>query len=354
MSTPILATKLYIPPPRPNIVRRPRLIEQLNEGLRRKMILISAPAGFGKTTLVSSWINDLRTDTLQENQVVTRKPNIVNQVVWFSLDEADNEPVQFFSYVITALRHIAAEIGQTAQNMLHSPQPPSPQALMTMLINDIAVLPQAFVFVLDDYHVIDSQPLHQAIAFLLDHLPPPMHLVVITRTDPPLPLSRLRARNQMTELREGSLRFTREEVTLFLNTMMGLPLSAQDLQVLEARTEGWVAGLQLAALSMQNRADITAFISSFSGSHRYILDYLTDEVLSRQPEGTRRRRLASSGSRPRAPRRHPPGRTWPHAGQARRNHVRPPRRTRFEGSPGTTDVQYPARLRLKACRQRGG
>src|SRR3990170_4902111 len=269
MSTPILATKLYIPPPRPKIVLRPRLIERLNEGLSsgRKLTLISAPAGFGKTTLVSEWVAGCE-----------------RPVAWLSLDEGDNDPTRFLTYLVAALQTIAANIGEGVLGVLQSPQPPPTEAILTALLNEITTIPDNFVLVLDDYHVIDAKPVDDALTFLLEHLPPQMHLVIATREDPDLPLARLRARGQLTELRAPDLRFTLSEAAGFLNQVMGLNLSAEDIASLETRTEGWIAGLQLAALSMQGHKDATSFIKSFTGSHHFVLDYLVEEVLQQQSE----------------------------------------------------------------------
>ena len=269
MSVPILATKLYIPPPRSKIVLRPRLIERLNEGLSagRKLTLISASAGFGKTTLVSEWV------------AVCERP-----VAWLSLDEGDNDPTQFLIYLIAALQTIVANIGKGVLAILQSPQPPSTESILTTLLNEITTVPDNFVLVLDDYHVIDSKPVDQALTFLLEHLPPQMHLVITTREDPHLPLARLRARGQLTELRAADLRFTPAEAADFLNQVMGLNLSAEDITALETRTEGWIAGLQLAAISMQGHQDTASFIKSFTGSHHFVLDYLIEEVLQQQSE----------------------------------------------------------------------
>jgi LuxR family maltose regulon positive regulatory protein len=267
MPTPILATKLYIPLPRSNAVSRPRLIERLNEGLAmgRKLTLISASAGFGKTTLVSEWI------------ATCERP-----AAWLSLDEGDSDPVRFISYLIAALQTIKAGIGESLLAALQSHQPPSTEAILTALLNEIGTVSNDFLFVLDDYHVIDSKSIDEALSFLIEHLPLQMHLVIATREDPSLPLARLRARGQLTELRAVDLRFTPAEAAEFLNRMMGLDLSSGDVAALEARTEGWIAGLQLAALSMQGREDSAGFIQAFTGSHRYVLDYLAEEVLQQQ------------------------------------------------------------------------
>jgi len=277
MSTPILATKLYIPPPRSKAVLRPRLIERLNEGLSsgRKLTLISASAGFGKTTLVSEWIASCE-----------------RPAAWLSLDERDNDPARFLTYLIAALQTIVANIGEGMLGVLQAPQPPSIESILTALLNEITTIPdnpstgsgQGFVLVLDDYHVIDAKSVDNALTFLLEHLPPQMHLVIATREDPHLPLARLRVRGQLTELRAADLRFTPAEAAEFLNQMMGLNLSAEDIAALETRTEGWIAGLQLAALSMQGHQDAASFIKSFTGSHHFVLDYLIEEVLEQQSE----------------------------------------------------------------------
>jgi len=273
MPTPILATKLYIPPLRPNVVIRPRLIERLNEGLHRKLTLIAAPAGFGKTTLVSEWVEGIE------------RPRA--RTAWLSLDEGDNDPARFLAYLVAALQTIAAHIGEGVLGALQSPQPPPTEAILMALLNEITTLPDNFVLVLDDYHMIDAKPVDIALTYLVEHLPPQMHLVIATREDPQLPLARLRAQGQLIELRAADLRFTPSEAAEFLNQVMGLNLSAQDIAALEDRTEGWIVGLQLAALSMQGHQDVPGFIRAFAGDHRYIVDYLVEEVLQRQPEPVR-------------------------------------------------------------------
>lgn len=266
MATPILATKLYIPPPRPKVVFRPRLLDQLNEGLVQKLTLISAAAGFGKTTLVSEWVAGCGLP-----------------VAWLSLDEGDSDPARFLTYLVAALQMVAPDTGKGVLAMLQSPQPPAPEAILTSLLNDIAAIPHPFLLVLDDYHTLDAPLVDQALTFLLEFLPPQMHLVMASREDPPLPLARLRTRGQLVELRAADLRFTAVEAATFLNQVMGLKLTAAEIDTLENRTEGWIAGLHLAALSMQGRGDVTPFIEAFSGSHRFVLDYLVEEVLHRQP-----------------------------------------------------------------------
>jgi LuxR family maltose regulon positive regulatory protein len=263
----ILSTKLHIPSSQNKVVIRRRLIDRLNEGLHGKLSLISAPAGFGKTTLVSEWITDCRRAT-----------------AWFSLDEGDNNLTRFLTYVVAAMQTIAPNMGEEVLAVLQSPQPPPTEVILTALLNEIITIPDDFLLVLDDYHMIDEQSIDQAITFLLDHLPPQMHLIITTREDPNLPLARLRARSQLTELRASTLRFTPDEAAEFLNQVMNLNLSADDVATLEARTEGWIAGLQLAAISMQGHQDVSSFIQSFSGRHHFVLDYLVEEVLQRQSE----------------------------------------------------------------------
>lgn len=267
MSISILATKLYLPQAQPKVVLRPRLIKRLNEGLHRKLTLISAPAGFGKTTLVSEWLADCE-----------------RPAAWLSLDEGDSDPTRFLLYFVAALQTIAPTAGDPVLAVLDSPRPPPLETVLTTLLNEITALPDAFVLVLDDYHVIDATLVDSALTFLLDHLPSQMHMVITTREDPQLPLARLRARGQLTEVRASELRFTSSEAAGFLNQGMGLDLSAEDIAALETRTEGWIAGLQLAALSMQGHQDVTGFIQSFSGNHRFVMDYLLEEVLHQQSE----------------------------------------------------------------------
>ena len=267
MSTPILATKLYVPPPQPRVVHRPRLIERLNEGLHRRLTLISAPAGFGKTTLLGEWLAGCE-----------------RPAAWLSLDEADSDPTRFLSYLVAALQTIAPNIGEGVLGMLRSPQPPPAESLLTTLLNEIATIEDDLALVLDDYHVIDAKLVDDALTFLIEHLPPRMHLIIATREDPNLPLARLRARGQLAELRAADLRFTPSEAAEFLKGAMGLSLSAEDIAALETRTEGWIAGLQLAAISLQGRKDATNFVESFTGSHHFVLDYLVEEVLGQQSE----------------------------------------------------------------------
>jgi LuxR family maltose regulon positive regulatory protein len=268
---PLLATKLFIPPTRFELVPRPRLTERLNQGMRGKLTLISAPAGFGKTTLLSEWAE-----------------NSQRSVAWLSLEEGDNDPTHFLAYFVAALQTIEEGIGETALAMLQSPQPPPVESVLTSLINEIAAIPDRIVLVLDDYHLIEAQPIHDALTFTLDHLPPQMRLVITTRSDPPLPRARLRGRGQLTELRSSDLRFTSDETAGFLNRVMDLALSEEDVATLAFRTEGWITGLQMAAISMQGRdaEHIADFIRAFTGSNRYVLDYLVEEVLDQRPQGT--------------------------------------------------------------------
>jgi LuxR family maltose regulon positive regulatory protein len=271
MEAPLLQAKLYVPPARPEWVSRPRLVERLNAGLDRKLTLISAPAGFGKTTLLSEWA-----------------AGCGQPVAWLSLDGGDNDPARFWAYFVAALQAIPGlrevGVGGTAWTMLRSPQPPSIEAVLTALINETAAIPAAFILVLDDYHQIQARPIHDALTFLLDHMPPPMHLALATRVDPPLPIARLRGRGQLIELRQTDLRFTSDEAAAFLNQVMDLDLSAEQVAALERRTEGWITGLQLAALSMRGHDDVSGFVQAFAGSHRYVLDFLAEEVLHRQPQ----------------------------------------------------------------------
>ena len=296
-NSPLLRTKLFIPPSRQALVPRPRLTGRLDRGLRHghRVLLVSAPAGFGKTTLVAEWVHTVAA------QHAAPLPDTPPQIAWLSLDEGDNDSARFLAYLISALQIPAprtteesveqetpsqpesAGTGQGVLAALRSPQPPPDEVVLTSLINTIASRPGQIILVLDDYHLIEAQPVHDALAFLLDHQPPQMHLVIATREDPNLPLARLRARGQLTELRAAELRFTTSEAAEFLNQGMGLDLLADDISALETRTEGWIAGLHLAAVSMQGRQDAAGFIKSLTGSHRYVMDYLIEEVLEQQP-----------------------------------------------------------------------
>ena len=271
-TTPLLMTKLYVPPVRAKLISRPRLIERLANGLTRPFTLISAPAGSGKTTLIGEWRMSDRGRACP--------------LAWLSLDSEDNDPTRFLTYLIAALQTLHSTIGESALALLQSTPPLPLHSILTALINDLSAIPTPFATALDDYHFIVAPPIHEALAFLLDHLPPQMHLLIATRADPPLPLARWRARNQLAEIRAADLRFTPDEAAAFFNHVMGLDLSAEDIAALEQRTEGWIAGLQLAALSMQGSEDVSGFIAAFTGSHRFIVDYLIEEVLDRQPEST--------------------------------------------------------------------
>lgn len=283
MPTSILITKLYTPPRPAEFIARPRLIERLNKGLTRKLTLISAPAGFGKTTLTVDWLHTR--STASTNGQSPRS-------AWLALDEADNDPTRFFTYLVTSLQQMFPNVGHNALTLLDAAQLPPIETLLTTLINDLAgvladknLLPQVnYVLVLDDYHVIETKAVHEIVTFMLNHMPPQTHLVLTSRADPPLSLARLRARRQLNELRINDLRFTIDETTTFLNQVMGLNLSTSDVTALESRTEGWIAGLQLAAISLQGRENVDNFINAFTGSHQFILDYLAEEVIYSQPE----------------------------------------------------------------------
>ncbi len=265
--TSILKTKLNISPARPQLVPHPRLVERLQECLNYNLILVSAPAGFGKTTLLSGWTRE-------------SQPRI--HTAWVSLDEGDNDPVRFWDYFIAALEILQPAIGEKAMALLHSPQPLPIESVLTTLINDLSSVSKNFVLVLDDYHFIKSQNIHAGIAFLLEHLPPHMHLVIATRADPPLPLAHFRGRGTMLEIGADDLRFTLDEAASLLKELKGPGLSAEDVNALNTRTEGWAVGLKMAALSMRHQKDIPGFIAAFTGSQRYIMDYLIEEVLQQQ------------------------------------------------------------------------
>ncbi|MBI1299438.1 LuxR family transcriptional regulator [bacterium] len=297
MPTSILATKLYIPLPRPDLVTRPRLLTRMDESLHRKVTLVSAPAGFGKTTLVSAWIDnlrfsidDLQLPTRQVSAIANRKSKIVNQIAWLSLDAGENDPLGFLTYLVAALQRIAPDWGAPVMKMLQSPQPPAPQTILTALLNEISdipheFVPQEFILVLDDYHVIEAKDVDEILTFLIEYLPPQMHLIITTREDPPIPLAKMRARGQLTEIRAADLRFSADEAADFLRRATHIDFSAEQVAAVDARTEGWIAGLQLAALSMQgHHHDSADFIASFTGSHRFVMDYLLEEVLNQQPE----------------------------------------------------------------------
>jgi LuxR family transcriptional regulator, maltose regulon positive regulatory protein len=272
MPAPLLETKLYVPGPRPGRVARPRLVELLDHGAASKLTLVSAPAGFGKTTVLADWLAG-RTAGASDG----------NPAAWLSLDQGDNDALSFWTGVVSALRSVRPDVGTTALASLNEPQPPPIRSVLTRLLNELGAMEADIVLVLDDYHVIDAIDVHDAMAYLVDHLPARSHLVIATRADPPLPLARLRARSELVEIRAADLRFTSDEAAAYLNESMGLDLTAGDVAALEGRTEGWIAALQLAALSMQGRDDVAGFIAGFAGDDRYIVDFLVEEVLQRQP-----------------------------------------------------------------------
>jgi LuxR family maltose regulon positive regulatory protein len=268
MAGPLLETKLHVPRWRRSLVERPRLSDRLSRGTESALTLVSAPAGFGKTTLLAEWLAIAAADG--------------RAVAWLSLDPRDNDPALFWTYLVAALNTAAPGAGAGALSLLQSPEPPGEAGLVTLL-NDLDAISDDVVLVLDDYHVIGARDVQDGMAFLLEHLPPQIHLVIASRADPALPLARLRGRGELTEIRAADLRFTPGEAAAYLNEVMGLVLTATDVAALEGRTEGWIAALQLAALSMQGREDTAAFIAGFAGDDRYIVDFLAEEVLQRQP-----------------------------------------------------------------------
>ncbi len=273
MTGPLLETKLRVPRRRRSLIARPRLGAALSRGAEAGLTLVSAPAGFGKTTLLAEWL--------------AGAPPGGASVAWLALDPRDNDPALFWAYVLAALDTAAPGVAATARSSLQRPGP-TIDAVLTTLLNDVAALPHDVVLVLDDYHLVDARDVHDGMAFLLDHLPPQLRLVIAGRADPPLPLARMRSRGELAEVRAADLRFTPDEAAAYLNGAMGLALTAPDVAALEGRTEGWIAALQLAALSMQGRSDVAGFIAGFAGDDRYIVDYLAEEVLARRPEAVRR------------------------------------------------------------------
>ncbi len=268
MASPLLQTKFHIPRRRRGAVDRPRLNDRLSRGAESALTLVSAPAGFGKTTLLAEWLAVASSGGRSAG--------------WLSLDQRDNDPVLFWTYLISALKTAAPGVGEGALSLLQSPQAPI-EAVLATLLNDLAALAHDVVLVLDDFHLVDGPEVRDGIAFLLEHLPPQIHLVIAGRTDPALPLARLRARGELVEIRAADLRFTPGEAAAYLNEVMGLALTTQHVAALEGRTEGWIAALQLAALSLRGREDVASFIANFAGDDRYIVDYLAEEVLNRQP-----------------------------------------------------------------------
>ncbi len=274
MTSQLVGTKLYVPRLRRSLVDRPRLSGWLDRGSQARLTVISAPAGFGKTTLLTAW---LAADTGAPQK---------RSVAWLSLDQSDSRPATFWTYVITALQTAVPGVGAGVLPLLQSSQPPIETVLVTVL-NELSVVPNDVDLVLDDYHLVDGPDVRIGMTFLLEHLPPQIHLVISSRADPALPLARLRARGELVEVRAADLRFTPDEVAAYLNDVIGLDLAASDIATLEGRTEGWIAALQLAALSLQGRKDTGDFIAGFAGDDRYIVDYLVEEVLQRQTEQVR-------------------------------------------------------------------
>jgi LuxR family maltose regulon positive regulatory protein len=279
MTEPLLETKLYLPKLRRDVVARPRLSERLRKGAESRLTLISAPAGFGKTTLLTEWLATAATAK--------------RAVAWVSLDQKDSRPATFWTYFITALQTVVPGVGATALPLLQSADAPI-EPVLTIVINELGALPHDVAIVLDDYHVAENPDIDDGMIFLLDHLPSQVHVVIASRADPRLPLARLRARGELVEIRAADLRFSHEEAATYLNTVIGLDLTAANVAILGERTEGWIAALQLAGLSMQGRADVGGFIAGFAGNDRYIVDYLVDEVLRRQPDHVRTFLLSTS------------------------------------------------------------
>ena len=272
LANPLVQTKLYLPRLRRSLVARPRLSGRLLRGSDARLTLISAPAGFGKTTLLTAWLAAAATEN--------------RSVAWLSLDQGDRQPATFWTYVITALQTAVPGVGADVLPLLQSAQPPI-ETVLTSVLNELSATPNDVVLVLDDYHLVDGPDIRDGMTFLLEHLPPHVHLVISSRADPLLPLARLRARGELVEVRAADLRFTPDEVATYLNDVTGLDLTPDDIAALEGRTEGWIAALQLAAISMQGRTDIGGFIAQFAGNDRYIVDYLVEEVLQAQPDPVR-------------------------------------------------------------------
>ena len=265
----LIRTKLYVPRVHPDLVDRPRLVQRLNQGLHARLVLVTAPAGYGKTTLLTTWV--------QQSGL---------SVAWISLDGRDDDPISFWSYFIASLQTLHPGVGHIIIDLLHSPQSPPQDLLLGALLNEICLIQDEFLLVLDDYHTITSPTIHSSLSYLLEHLPPQMHLVISSREDPPLPLPLLRARREMVEVHLADLRFTKQETTTLFNSLLRLDLIPTEIMALEQATEGWVAGLQLAALSMQGVEDTSTLIHAFSGNQRYVFDYLAQEVLERQEPHT--------------------------------------------------------------------
>ena len=279
VARPLIATKLFVPKLRGGLVARPRLHERLRRGAVARLTLVSAPAGFGKTTLLTDWLGE----TADDNR----------SVAWLSLDAADNDPTSFWTYVVSALQGAVPSVGSSALELITSSPVPT-DLVLTTLLNDLAAAPGEVWLVLDDYHLVDKTEIGHGMTFLLDHLPPHVHVVLSTRADPDLQLARWRVRGELVEIRAADLRFTPDEAASYLNEATGLRLAARDVETLEERTEGWIAALQLAALSIKGRDDASSFIARFAGNDRYIVDYLVEEVLQHQPEPVREFLLRSA------------------------------------------------------------
>jgi LuxR family maltose regulon positive regulatory protein len=273
----LLTTKLYLPPPLPQVLARPRLLERLEDGRKVTLTLLSGPPGYGKTTLLSVWATD--------------HPG---EVAWLSLEEGDNDVVRFLHYLMAAIQTIAQEIGQGTTVSLERGRQPPPETFLAPVLNQLAASDNDLSLVLDDYHVIEVEPVHSAVTYLLDRAPPNLHLILATRADPPLPLSRLRGRGQLVELRAADLAFKAQEAAEFLQNVVDLELPAQDIATLMSRTEGWPAGLRMAAISLKDHDDPAGFVRMFGADDRHVVDYMVDEVLTRQPEDVRRFLLDTS------------------------------------------------------------
>lgn len=267
MEPSLVTTKLNIPPPRPHFLSRPRLAERLDEGLHYNLVLVSAPAGFGKTSLLSEW---------------SRRNRLSNRTCWVSLDEGDGDPTLFWDYIIASVKRIQPDFGKNTLDLLHSGQPPGWESIITVLVNELAAIAGEFIIILDDYHMITSQEIYDGVRFLIDHLPPQLHIIIIARSDPSLPLAHYRGKGTMLEIGADELRFTTDEAEAFFR-QTGIPdIDADDIFTLNMRTEGWVVGLRMVALALLYQRDAHGFITGFSGNQRYIMDYLLEEVLDKQ------------------------------------------------------------------------
>ncbi|MBA2288303.1 MAG: AAA family ATPase, partial [Ktedonobacteraceae bacterium] len=282
----LIVTKLCIPPVRAQVLRRSRLHERLRQVTRHPLTLISAPAGFGKTTLLSEWAASMHSEVEQKTERSHRSGTQLDTgvlVAWLSLDESDNDPMSFWRYFIAALETLQPGVGEDAGALLDSAQSVSVDVLLAVLINALNTLPREHVLVLDDYHLIEAQPIHKGLIFLLDHMPRRLHLVIAGRTEPPFPLARLRTRAQLYEIHAPDLRFTAGEIAIFLNEILGLDLTQEVIAALDTRIEGWIGGVQLAALALREHQERARFIETFTGSHRHLFDYLIEEVFAQQP-----------------------------------------------------------------------